>query len=91
MTATIERVKGITKADTKHLASELEKCPSVQRWIKRGSPAEDIEMEVRNVVNNYCNIETFRRLLIEQREKYKVENGVLIQTGLAHLSSLAKP
>lgn len=41
----------IDEADLRAGIAVIEQCDNVQRWIARGKPVDDIEMEVSNTMN----------------------------------------
>jgi hypothetical protein len=75
-------------ADVNKGIAEIKECDTVQRWIRRGKPVEDIDMEVPNVKHRMANRPAYLTMRDRLCKKYKIDESELVRTLLHQLQLL---
>ena len=72
-------VARLTSSELKSGIAEIENVTAVKRWKDRGSPADDIEMEVPNIISNKANNVAYHRVYRRLRDKYGIDEREFVR------------
>ncbi len=88
MTAPKVKVRGLTATDLKKGIAEIQGLDTVERWVRRGKPVEDIEMEIANVIKRAERFPGYQRMRESMCDKYKGMNEeLLVRRLLTHMAT----
>ena len=77
----------IEESDVAAGITEIQCLDTVQRWVKRGMPTDDIEMEVPNVINRATGRPNYQAMRDRLCDKYQIDEPMLVRMLLRQIAT----
>ena len=72
-------VHALSESDLQLGIAEIENVTAVKRWKVRGTPDDDIEMEIPNIISNKANNVAYQRMCRRVCDAYDINERELVR------------
>jgi hypothetical protein len=73
------KVRILSESDLKSGINEIKDVGCVQRWVKLGMPAENVEMEISNVISDRTYHAEYQKMRRRVCNKYHLDERELVR------------